>query len=62
MFRKTYIHQLSAAAIRPLGAGAYIVTAEDANDLAAPVELHKQPLVEVLQSCVSFVLKKMDGG
>lgn len=27
----------------------HIVTAKDADDLAAAVELHKQPLVEVLQ-------------
>jgi hypothetical protein len=33
--------------------GTYIVTAEDANNLAAPVELDEQPLVKVLRLPVS---------
>lgn len=30
--------------------GSYIVSTEDANDLAAAIELDKQPLVEVLEA------------
>lgn len=32
------------------GGRAYIVAAEDANDLAASIKLHEQPLVEVLNA------------